>query len=139
MDVRGVGQSRATLYRRLSSAINKFAGEHGGLWEKVRRKLKHVSGVQVSGFGVSLSWGEQRADLVELLGSFAEYDVVVAFDEVQSLRGPLGREFAEVLAYVYDHADLKVVLTGSEVGVLYDFVGVEDPEAPPLRQTLPRD
>ena len=130
VDVRGVGQSRAMLYRRLSSAINRFAGEHGKLWEKIRRKLRHVSGVQVSGFGVSLSWGEQRADLVELLSSFAEYDVVVALDEVQSLRGPLGREFAEVLAYVYDHVDLKVVLTGSEVGVLYDFIGVEDPEAP---------
>lgn len=130
VDLRGVGQSRATLYRRLSSAINRFAEERAGLWERVMQGLRRVSGVQVSGFGVSLSWGERRADLVELLSGLAEYGVAVAFDEAQSLRGTLKREFAEILAYVYDHVDVKVVLTGSEVGVLYDFIGVEDPEAP---------
>jgi len=54
----------------------------------------------------------------------------VAFDEVQAIRGALGRKFAEVLAHLYDHSDLKVILSGSEVGLLYDFLGVENPKAP---------
>ena len=82
------------------------------------------------GSGISLSWGEKRVDLVELLRNLEDYEVLLVFDEIQYLRGPIGRELAEVLAYLYDHSDLKIVLSGSEIGLLYDFLGVENPKAP---------
>jgi len=97
---------------------------------ELRNRLKRITGVHVLETGISLSWGEKRADIVELLKSLEEYDVILAFDEVQYLRGPLGKEFAEVLAYLYDHSDLRMILSGSEVGLLYDFIGVENPKAP---------
>ncbi len=82
------------------------------------------------GSGISLSWGEKRVDLVELLRNLEDYEVLLVFDEVQYLRGPIGRELAKVLAYLYDHSDLKIVLSGSEIGLLYDFLGVENSKAP---------
>ena len=130
VDLRGVPQSREGLYRRIELGLNEFFKEHERVWQKLRRELKKVVGVQVLGSGISLSWGEKRADLVELLKTLEDYGVVLAFDEVQYLRGPIGREFAEILAYLYDHSDLRIVLSGSEIGLLYDFLGVENPRAP---------
>jgi AAA+ ATPase superfamily predicted ATPase len=130
VDLRGVPQSREGLYRRIESAMNEFFKKHRYLWQKLRNELKRITGVQVLGSGISLSWGEKRADLVELLRNLEDYEVVLVFDEVQYLRGPIGRELAEVLAYLYDHSDLKIVLSGSEIGLLYDFLGVENPKAP---------
>ncbi len=130
VDLRGVPQSREGLYRRIESAMNEFFKKHKNLWQRFRKELKNITGVHVFGAGISLSWGEKRVDLVELLKSLKNYEVVLAFDEVQYLRGPIGKEFAEVLAYLYDHSDLKLVLSGSEIGLLYDFLGVENPKAP---------
>ena len=130
VDLRGVPQSREGLYRRIEFAMNEFFKRHKNLWRSLRKNLKTITGVQVLGSGIILSWGEKRADLVELLKSLESYGVVLAFDEVQYLRGPIGKEFAEVLAYLYDHSDLRIVLSGSEIGLLYDFLGVENPKAP---------
>ena len=125
--VREVEIAREAILRLIEGS------EHGSVYRylfRMRRELKKVVGVQVLGSGISLSWGEKRADLVELLKTLEDYGVVLAFDEVQYLRGPIGREFAEILAYLYDHSDLRIVLSGSEVGLLYDFLGVENPRAP---------
>jgi hypothetical protein len=130
VDLRGVGRSWESLYRRINAAINDFARTNSTLWSKMKKSLKAISGVSVMGTGVTLSWGADRPDLATLLERFAEHDVVVAFDEVQTIRGVMGRKFAEVLAHLYDHTDLKTILSGSEVGLLYDFLGVEDPKAP---------
>ena len=130
VDLRGVPQSREGLYRRIEFAINEFFKRHKNLWRELKNRLKSITGVQVFGSGISLSWGEKRADLVELLKSLESYEVILAFDEVQYLRGPIGKEFADVLAYLYDHTDLRIVLSGSEIGLLYDFLGVENPKAP---------
>ena len=130
VDLRGVPQSREGLYRRIEFAMNEFFKKHRELWQSLKSKLKTISGVQVFGSGISLSWGEKRTDLIELLKSLEGSDVVIAFDEVQQVRGPVGKEFAEILAHLYDHSDLKLVLSGSEVGLLYDFLGVENPKAP---------
>jgi len=130
VDLRGVRQSWESLYRKINTAINDLAKTNKTLWSKMKKSLKTISGVSVMGTGITLSWGSDRPDLATLLERFAEHDVVVAFDEIQTIRGALGRKFAEVLAHLYDHSDLKVILSGSEVGLLYDFLGVEDPKAP---------
>ncbi|ADC66287.1 ATPase [Ferroglobus placidus DSM 10642] len=130
VDLRGVPQSIEGLYRRIESAMNEFFRKHRSVWQKLRNELKRITGVQVLGSGISLSWREKRVDLVELLRNLEGYEVVLVFDEVQYLRGPVGKEVAEVLAYLYDHSELKIVLSGSEIGLLYDFLGVENPKAP---------
>ncbi|MCD6368775.1 MAG: ATP-binding protein [Thermoproteales archaeon] len=130
VDLRGVSQSRAALYKRIEFALNQFFKRYKNLRKKIREKIRAISGVEVLGIGVYLSWGRKRADLAALLKSLEEYGVVLVFDEVQYARGPIGKELAETLAYLYDHSELKIVLSGSEVGLLYDFLGVENPKAP---------
>jgi len=130
VDLRGIPQTREGLFRRIEFAMNEFFNKHKKIWKELKNRLKTVTGIQVFGSGISLSWGERNTDIIELFRSLEEFGVILAFDEVQSLRGPLGREFAEILAYLYDHSDLKIILSGSEVGLLYDFIGVKDPKAP---------
>lgn len=130
IDLRGIGRSFKDLYIRIESSLNEFFREHSSIWKRLRNELRKISGVQVLGYGISLSWNKERTDLLSLLKSLEEEDIVLALDEVQNLRGPLGRWFSSLLAYLYDHSDLRMILSGSEVGLLYDFLGVENPEAP---------
>jgi len=130
IDLRGVSQSRMALYKRIEHALNDFFKSNRNIWSGVRDKLKIISGVEVFGVGVSLSWGKEKADLATLLKSLEEYGVIIVFDEIQYVRGPIGKELMEAIAYLYDHSELRIVVSGSEVGLLYDFLGVENPRAP---------
>ncbi|ASJ00774.1 AAA family ATPase [Thermococcus gorgonarius] len=131
VDFRGVNpNSRMDVYKRIESAINAFFRENRGIWEEVKENLKNISGLRVLGFGVSFSWKEEKTDLIALFRELEKYNVVLAFDEVQYLRGPVGSEFAGLIAHLYDYSELRMVMTGSEVGLLHDYLGVDDPEAP---------
>lgn len=82
------------------------------------------------GTGINLSWNEKTTDLAGLFKILESFEIILAFDEVQTLRGPIGSEFAELIAHLYDYTNLSIILTGSEVGLLYDFIGLEDPNSP---------
>ncbi|MEM4627707.1 MAG: ATP-binding protein [Ignisphaera sp.] len=107
---------------------------------KIVDLMKRVKGVyiRVPGFDVEISWGRQsRLDLpslFEALDRFGESlgrPVVIAVDEAQELRKITWISFDRLFAYVYDNlTNTRVVLTGSEVGLLYRFLRVEDPAAP---------
>lgn len=93
----------------------------------VRRLLRRVEHVEIGGaFRVRLRGGAQEtlARVFEALGH-----TIVVFDEAQRLRY-LKTDMAGLLAYLYDHTKLRIVVTGSEVGVLERFLGVGDPHAP---------
>ncbi len=131
VDVRGVNpNSRMDLYKRIESAFNSFLSRNKKIGRILREKLKRISGVQIMGSGISISWKKERTDILDIFKILEENNVILVVDEVQNLRGVVGREFAEVLAHIYDYTKLKVVLTGSEVGLLYDFLGVENPRSP---------
>ncbi len=131
VDVRGVNpNSRRDLIKRLEGSINNFLRNYSRLRKGILRGLENIRGVQVMGAGVTLQWKKEKADLLNIARVLEEHEAVLAIDEVQSLRGVVGREFAELIAHIYDYTDLKVVLTGSQIGLLYDFLGVEDPDSP---------
>ncbi|MGB9726365.1 MAG: AAA family ATPase [Fervidicoccaceae archaeon] len=54
---------------------------------------------------------------------------VLVLDEAQELRRSNYR-FDSLLAYIYDDLNIKVIVSGSMVELLYRFLRVEDPEAP---------
>ncbi|ABW02310.1 AAA family ATPase [Caldivirga maquilingensis] len=56
-------------------------------------------------------------------------NTVLVIDEAQLLRNTNYR-FDELLAYIYDHVNVRVVISGSEVGLLYRFLRLNDPESP---------
>lgn len=65
-------------------------------------------------------------DVFEAVDSFAKHEerrFIVAIDEAQCLR--YGKKISTLLAYVVDRLELvTTILTGSEVGLLYDFIGL---------------
>ncbi|AJC72141.1 ATPase [Thermococcus guaymasensis DSM 11113] len=131
VDFRGVNpNSRMDVYKRIESSLNLFFRENRDLWEELKESLRTITGLRVLSFGVNLSWREEKTDLIALFRELEKHDVVLAFDEVQYLRGPVGSEFAGLIAHLYDYSDLRIVMTGSEVGLLHDYLGVDDPRAP---------
>jgi AAA+ ATPase superfamily predicted ATPase len=79
---------------------------------------------------------EKKPDLAEILeriNSWAESEekrVVIAFDEAQYLRLS-GIQYDGLIAYAVDNLPgITFVLTGSEVGMLHDFLGLDNPKKP---------
>lgn len=115
-------------------AVNTLLKKHRNL----SYYLKGVKGVTLGGFGMQFSFeGELRSSVVALLrqldrwGSDQGSKIVVAFDEAQELHRLRGLNIQSVLAYTYDRLrNIVVVLTGSQVGLLYRFLQTQNPKTP---------
>lgn len=133
------GYSRAQLYRLLSDSVSSCISK----WKKMLECFRGIKGVGISGFKVEFDWREEALTLTTLLNKLNEYAVsgtdggfiVISFDEAQLLRflaGGKGRmDFRRIIAYAYDNLrGLRFILTGSEVGVLLHFLGLDDASSP---------
>jgi AAA+ ATPase superfamily predicted ATPase len=130
--------TRKDLLQEFERALNSFLAKYRTITEKLVERLKKMKGVEVTSRGISLTWGgKERVDLVML---FSEIDrwassqgeqALIAFDEAQELRKIAGVDVAKLLAYCYDHCrHVTSILTGSSIGLLYDFLGDRNPHAP---------
>ncbi|WP_297499331.1 hypothetical protein [Thermococcus sp.] len=81
------------------------------------------------------------AEILEKISSWAENEgirVIIAFDEAQYLRFS-GIRYDSLIAYAVDNLPgITFALTGSEVGMLHDFLGLEDPKNPSSEDTRGR-
>lgn len=133
------GASFRSFAESFSNAINDFLNRNTSFVGKLLEVLKSVRGVEVNAplAKIYLKWRRrERFDLISLLESlntFAEREGVVialVFDELQELT-PLNIDFSKVLAYTYDHLrNIVVIVSGSQVGLLYDVVRIGEPESP---------
>ncbi len=140
IDTRGLppNPSYRDLYERIANAINDFLERNRSVVDSLKHYLERVKGVEFLGISVSFSWSkDSRVDLVQLFERMDRWArdrgtrLVVVIDEAQRIRGRLAKMFVEVLAHIYDYAEnTTVIVSGSEVGVLYGFLGVGDPEHP---------
>ena len=131
VDLRGIGPnpSPTKVLERFETGINRLKSKT--LWEQLSR----ISGVSLFSFGVQFSKGNKsRPQLQSLLDSIQDYvhgigkQFVIAVDEVQEARGLA--ELSAAFAHSYDYnKDIHFILAGSEVGVLHDFIGVDNPES----------
>jgi len=130
--------SKRDLFQEIERAINGFYKKHLGKGRRLLRWLARVKGVEISKTGITLSWGGKQpldvSALFEELNSWAGNEkttLVIAFDEAQELKKVAGVNMEKIIAHIYDYnRNLSVVLTGSAVGLLYDFIGCQDPKAP---------
>lgn len=126
VDVRGVIR-RADLEARVSDALSESVG-------KLRRFLEGIRGLSVAGFSVEVKW--KGRDSVSLAGLLSELNkrvdrFVFVLDEVQAARPPLSVELRNLMSYAYDNLDhVTLIVAGSEVGMLRDFLRLEDPSSP---------
>ncbi|PSO09138.1 hypothetical protein B9Q04_01905 [Candidatus Marsarchaeota G2 archaeon BE_D] len=94
-----------------------------------------MNGISVLGSSISFSWGKNRVDLAELFDTVDEWALkanvkfLVAFDELQIVRGE--RALPRLLTHVADtNRNVVLVVSGSEVGVLFDFLEFDNPSSP---------
>ena len=75
--------------------------------------------------------GEQVSEPSRAVDRLNKKKIVIAIDEAQRLRGPRSSELKDAIAHAYDYdKNISFILTGSEVGLLYDFIGIEDSRSP---------
>ena len=98
---------RASWGRRIMSKIGELEVRLGGVDFKIKSREE----------------GRLLGILRNMEGS------ILVIDEAQYLINS-NYPFDALLAYAYDHLDLKMLISGSEVGVLYKFLKLDDPEAP---------
>ncbi|MCS4540960.1 MAG: ATP-binding protein [Euryarchaeota archaeon] len=56
---------------------------------------------------------------------------MIAFDEAQEIRKVRGIALQPILAHAYDYLrNITMILTGSQVGLLYQFLQLDNPKAP---------
>jgi AAA+ ATPase superfamily predicted ATPase len=130
--------SKKELIQEIERAFNIHYSRQLGMGKKLLNWLEKVRGVQISDRGLTLAWGcKDPVDLAELfheMNSWAVKEkklVIIAFDEAQELRKVAGVESRKFFAHLYDHClNITIILTGSEVGFLYDFLGEEKEETP---------
>ncbi|ADY01002.1 ATPase [Vulcanisaeta moutnovskia 768-28] len=104
----------------------------------IRNIAKIIRGINVFGSGIEpnieVDW--RSVYLVDLLNALSKnlYQIVIAIDETQILRMLKGFgkvDLTQILTYTYDNlSNVKVILTGSEVGLLHGFLGLENPKSP---------
>jgi len=126
IDARGLKQNfgRREFYALLANALKPSLPRLGDL-------LRSIRGIKILGLEVELSWKNESLSLVELFDRLNERKVVIAIDEAQRLRGPFSPEIRSAIAHAYDYnRNLTFILTGSEVGLLHEFLGVEDEDSP---------
>lgn len=134
IDFRGLSYnpSKADVLRKFESG---FGNVRKKWWDSLIGALKSVKGVSVAGSGITFSWGTDRVDLAELfdrVDGWASKEGVrflAAFDEIQIIRGD--KEIPRLFAHVADtDRNITLVLTGSEIGLLFDFLGFQDTKSP---------
>lgn len=126
VDLRGVVR-RADLEVKIADSLSSSL-------RKVRKFLEGIRGVEIAGLSVEIKW--RGSDSVSLAGLLSEINkkkkrFVIVLDEVQLVRPPLSAELRNLLAYGYDNLEyITFVVAGSEVGMLRDFLGYENPSSP---------
>ncbi len=130
---------RAELLRALERGLNEFL-----LREKFGKRIlnlfRGVRGIEVE-FPpprVRIAWeprhGTDPLDVITRLTELAQQRqrrLILVLDEAQELRRIAGYNFVSLMAHLYDYVrGVQLVVTGSQVGVLDDFMGAEDPASP---------
>ncbi len=108
----------------------------GKIEEKFFKIKKLFSGAEIKvfykdvGAGLKIKSGKKVSFLSELNEKLKRRNkqLIIAFDEAQLLQRI---EFNQILASIYDnYGQIKIVITGSEIGVLDEFVGKRDAKSP---------
>jgi len=130
------GYSKAGLYRVLAESFNK----QRRLVERLVEYLKRIKGIRVLDIGVEFDWRSKELSLSSILEKLDEYAeeegkfFLVVIDEAQELRYLRGHgriDFRSIIAYAYDNLHyVKFILSGSEVGVLHEFLGFNNYTSP---------
>lgn len=130
--------SRADMIHLIQGSVQEFLDNNKSVAEQIIELLKTVRGVSFAGFSIQLEpKSEKELDLPGLFNRIDKWAknsgqlILLAIDESQEFRKAQHFNMVGLLASMYDNCkSIIVVLTGSEAGLLYEFIGVDDAKAP---------
>ena len=131
-----IGYSKQGLYRLISEEFTRIRGRFASIIEY----LRSIKGVSIAGHGIELNWRDKGLSLSSILIKMDDYArdnntvFLIVIDEAQYLRFLKGHnkiDFRQIIAYTYDNLRrVKFILAGSEIGMLYRFLGFNNPSSP---------
>ncbi|WP_456365930.1 AAA family ATPase [Thermococcus sp.] len=121
------------LARKILDSLLATVSARKSLRLRLEKVLSSIRGVRVSGLSVEFDRKPDLAEILEKISLWAENEnlrAIIAFDEAQYLRLS-GIRYDGLIAYAVDNLPgIAFVLTGSEVGMLHDFLGLKNPQKP---------
>ena len=138
LDLRGTAINKKisirTIFELLTLSASETSSKSSRFVQTVKDVVREVSIASV--FTVKLAQERTRNLLLELFRRLDKaakahaHKLVIVFDEAQTLRFAT-LDMRELLANVYDNMEnITLVFAGSQIGVLKEFIGVEDPYSP---------
>ena len=128
--------SNYSIYRMIEDNINKLIKSKP--WTKIKNYLSKISEIQISGLKININLDNINKSfplLYKLFDTINEWandinkNIIIVFDEAQYLRYSK-LNFRGLLAYIYDNLkNITLILSGSEVGLLHDFLKINDPNS----------
>jgi len=124
------------LYSKMAEYFTRNLDFFGKMGFKLRELLRRIRGFRVTELGVDI----EPVSLPSITSLLRRYDewaskhntrFVIAFDEAQYLRFSGVTRYDGIFAWAVDNLEnLTIVVTGSEIGILQDFLRLDDPKAP---------
>jgi len=146
LDLRDLGPtkklSRDDTLKFFQNGLQKFLDSHNDK-KRIAEYLRLVRGVRIGipgfAFGIKFDFSKQNGvelyDLFSKLNDWASNQnktILLIIDEAQYLQNSKEEiDTSAILAGIFDKLRrIKIILTGSEMGLLYEYLGDNDPDAP---------
>jgi len=128
----------ADFLTMICGSINRFIDNNKGIGKTLLDFLGKLEGIQIAGNGIILKReGKSVPDLLEIFEMFEktaqkkDERIFLIFDEAQELRRVAKYRMDRFMAYIYDRFEnVSLIVTGSEIGVLDEFLRLNDSDAP---------
>ncbi|SMD31437.1 AAA family ATPase [Picrophilus oshimae] len=135
IDIRKYSGKGYISYRDLIEEFNNAINRD--LKDRLRDVFKNISGINILGNSISLSWKKNRVRLIDVLNAIDDYynnnnkNIIITIDEIQELIKLKGYNFLNDIAYSFDNfKSIKFVLTGSQIGALHNYLKMDDYNSP---------
>ncbi len=128
--------SKAHIYSELARYFSENLGFFSRAEFKIKELVRRLRGFHFSGTGVEVEPSPKISftDLLSHINDWARKQGTVfalAFDEAQYLRFGGNVKYDGVFAWAVDNlTNLSLIVSGSEIGVLRDFLKLSNPKAP---------
>ena len=122
------------IYTVFEAELTRLITRASSLRTTILKFLEKVEGIKFSGVEVRLTRRRPKVvieivDALEKIAQEAGEPLILVFDEAQEFS--ILRGFNSLLAHIYDYYDhVKIILAGSEIGILDKLLGTTKPESP---------
>ncbi len=126
--------SSDTVFDVLENSLASLLTRAKSLGARLAEVLSRIEGVSIAGLSIRITQRSPQtvARIIDALDRAAERlgeKIVLVFDEAQEFTLLPG--FARLLAHIYDYKEsIKIVLAGSEIGLLDRLLGRKKPSSP---------